>query len=242
MENDEKKYGKLIKDLKNLQQVKAPANFESDLKRRINAEKFSKEEKKSFWENILMPAKLIPSLGLVAAAVVIFFVVETNSEELDNPFLIEPRVREDIIAVTGYEELEQERQKESSKTKILEKDTRAPEPRTDKSELKSSDEEVVSGRKKTGDMDQLSDEKGFARDQSNTEGNVTVPESTFAGVTESPQPTVTNEVSSEIVSGQSITKEELNFRQVQLSTEEQKVVNDLKMQVQSLEKADQHQK
>ena len=242
MENDEKKYEKLIKDLKGLQQVKAPANFESDLKRRINDEKFSKEEKKSFWENIFVPAKLIPSLGLVAAAVIIFFVIDTNPEEMDNPFLIEPRVREDVIEVTGYEVLEQEHQKESSKTKSLEKDTKASKQRTDKSELKSANEEVVSGRKKTEDMDRLSDEKDFARDQSVTEGNVTVPESTFAGVTESPQPTTSDEVSSEIVSGQSITKEELNFRQVQNTVEEQRVLDGLKRQLQSLEKADEHQK
>ena len=242
MENDEKKYEKLIKDLKGLQQVKAPANFESDLKRRINDEKFSKEEKKSFWENIFVPAKLIPSLGLVAAAVIIFFVIDTNPEEMDNPFLIEPRVREDVIEVTGYEVLEQEHQNESSKTKSLEKDTKAPEQRTDKSELKSANEEVVPGRKKTEDMDRLSDEKGFAKDQSITEGNVTVPESTFAGVTESPQPTTSDEVISEIVSGQSIAKEELNFRQVQNTVEEQRVLDGLKRQLQSLEKADEHQK
>lgn len=245
MEIDKKKYEKLIKDLNSLQQVKAPGNFEADLKRRINSEKFSKQAKKGFWESIFVPAKLIPSLGLVAAAVVIFFVVETNSEEMDNPFLIEPRVREDIIAVTGYEELERDQQKQQEelpKSKSFEKDNKVIENRTDKNELKSSGDKDISGRKKAEGIDKLSDERDFARDQSITEVNVTVPESTFASVTESPQPTITNEVSSEIVSGQSITKEELNFRQVQLSTEEQKVVNDLKMQVQSLEKADQHQK
>ncbi len=118
MENDEKKYEDVIKALKGLQEVKAPANFEADLQRRINSEKFSKEEKKSFWQNIFVPAKLIPSLGLVAAAVVIFFVVDTNSEEMDNPFLIEPRVREDVFAVTEYEELQQ-KQEEVSKAKIF---------------------------------------------------------------------------------------------------------------------------
>ena len=242
MENDEKKYEKLIKDLKGLQQVKAPANFESDLKRRINDEKFSKGEKKSFWENIFVPAKLIPSLGLVAAAVIIFFVIDTNPEEMDNPFLIEPRVREDVIEVTGYEVLEQEHQKESSKTKSLEKDNKVIENRTDKNELKSSGDRDISGRKKAEGIDKFSDEKGFAKDQSITEGNVTVPESTFAGVTESPQPTTSDEVISEIVSGQSITKEELNFRQVQNTVEEQRVLDGLKRQLQSLEKADEHQK
>ncbi len=120
MENDEKKYEDVIKALKGLQEVKAPANFEADLQRRINSEKFSKEEKKSFWENIFLPTRLIPSLGLVAAAVVIFFVVDTNSEEMDNPFLIEPRVREDVFVITEYEELEQ-KQEEFSKQKSVKK-------------------------------------------------------------------------------------------------------------------------
>ena len=52
MENDEKKYEDVIKALKGLQEVKAPANFEADLQRRINSENISKEEKKSFWQNM----------------------------------------------------------------------------------------------------------------------------------------------------------------------------------------------
>ncbi len=106
MENDEKKYEDVIKTLKGLQEVKAPENFEADLQRRINSEKFSKGEKKSFWQNIFLPSRLIPSLGVIATAIVIFFVVDSNSEEMDDPFLIEPRVREDVFVVSDYKEIE----------------------------------------------------------------------------------------------------------------------------------------
>ena len=241
MENEEKKYQDVIEALKGLKKVKAPANFEADLKRRINSEKFSKEEKRGFRENIFVPARLIPSLGLIAAAVVIFFIVETNPEEMDNPFLIEPRVREDIIAVTDYEGLINQ-QKELSKQKSLKKNEPTVQPRNDRSELKSSGDKMITGREKSGEVEELSNEKDFTRDKNIAEGEISVPESTFANVTESPQPTVSIETSSEMATGQAITKEELNFRQIQLTNEEQKVVNDLKMQVQSLEKADKYQK
>ncbi len=247
MENDEKKYEDVIKALKGLQEVKAPANFEADLQRRINAEKFSKEEKKNFWQNIFVPAKLIPSFGLVAAAVVIFFVVDTNSEEMDNPFLIEPRVREDIFAVTEFEEVEQ-KQGEVSKQKSLKKDepVKKNEPvlekRRDESGLKSSKDKMITGREKSGESEGLFDEKDVARDQDLNTGTYSAAELTVTDSLATPQPTRATATSSELVTGQAITKEELNFRQVQLNEEEQRTVNELKNQVQSLDNAKKGQK
>jgi hypothetical protein len=243
MENDEKKYEEVIKTLKGLQEVKAPANFEADLQRRINSEKLSKEEKKSFWQNIFVPAKLIPSLGLVSAAIVLFFVVDTNSEEMDNPFLIEPRVREDVFEVVDYDEL-QKKQEEIPKQKSLKKDEPLIENRRDENKLRVSDEKEVSGREKSAESEGLLiDEIDLAKDQEITSGAFSaIEESTITLTTQNPQPTVPTEASSEMVTGQVITKEELNFRQVQLNEEEQKVVNELRNQVQSLEKTNKSQK
>jgi len=246
MKNDEKKYEDVIKALKGLQEVKAPENFEADLQRRINSEKFSKKEKKSFWQNIFVPAKLIPSLGLVAVAVVMFFVVDTNSEEMDNPFLIEPRVREDVFAVTEFEEVEK-KQDELAKQKSIKKEEPAVEMKTNEgqlrsSELKSSEDESIAGRDKSKLDNILTDENDADQNQGFTAGAYSAVESTLTEVTESPQPTVPSETSSGLVTGQSITKEELNFRQVQLSEKEQKVVNELKNQVQSMERVDKSQK
>jgi hypothetical protein len=239
MENDEKKYEDVIKALKGLQEVKAPANFEADLQRRINSEKFSKEEKKGFWENIFVPTRLIPSLGLMAVAVVIFFVVDTNSEEMDNPFLIEPRVREDVFAVTDYEDLEK-KQDELSKQKSLKKERPTVEQKKNDSWQKAAEDKLVTGREKGAEI--LTDEKDMARDESFATDNLVVADSLDTIVTESPQPTVPTGTGSEMVTGQAITKEELNFRQVQLSKEEQKVVNELKNQVQSVERVNKTQK
>ncbi|MGB5289434.1 MAG: hypothetical protein WBN42_13185 [Ignavibacteriaceae bacterium] len=242
MENDEKKYKDVINALRNLQEVKAPANFEADLQRRINSEKFSKEEKKSFWQNIFVPAKLIPSFGLVAAAVVIFFVVETNSEEMDNPFLIEPRIREDVIEVTDYLDL-QKKQEEIPKQKSSKKDEPVLEKRRDESELKSSEDKMITGREKSSEIEGLLDAKDVPEDQDINAGAYFAAESTvIVDSLAAPQPTTATVTSSELVTGQAITKEELNFRQVQLSKEEQKVVNELKTQVQSLDNVNKTQK
>lgn len=241
MENDEKKYEDVIKALKELQEVKAPANFEADLHRRINSEKFTKEETKSFWQNIFVPSKLIPSFGLVAAAVVIFFVVETNSEEMDNPFLIEPRVREDIFVVTEYKELER-KQEEISKQKSTKKDEPVLEKRRDENELRSSEDNMITGREKSGEAEGLRDEKNIMGDQDITAGAYFAAESTLAVDSLSAQPTAPSSVSSELATEQIITKEELNFRQVQLNEEQQKAVNELKIQVQSANKTNKTQK
>jgi len=240
MENDEKKYEDIIKSLKGLKEVKAPENFEADLKRKINSEKHSKEEKKSFWQNIFVPAKLIPSLGLVAAAFVIFFVVETNSEEMDNPFLIEPRVREDVFVINEYEELEQ-KQDELSKQKSLKEDKPLKKNESDlgkrryENELRSAQEKMITGREEAKTPEALLDEKDAVTEDEAfaSEGFSVMEESTATLSAETPQPTATAKSSSDIATEQAITKEELNFRQVQLNEEEQKAVNELKMQVQS---------
>jgi len=241
MENDEKKYGEVIKALKGLQDVKAPANFEADLQRRINSEKFSKEEKKSFWKNIFLPSRLIPSLGLVAVSVIIFFVVDTSSEEVDNPFLIEPRIREDVFVVADYRKLERNTE-ELSKEKSSKKEEPAVEQKRDDIQLKTSDDKTITDGEKSGEVEGFADEKDAVRNESIVAGANKVVDSIATINTESPEPTVPAEVGTEAVIGQTISKEELNFRQIQLTEEEQKTVNELKLQVQSLEKSNKGQK
>ena len=76
MNDEEKKYKRLIDDLKNLPKVDAPKNFETELLRKINS---SEEIKKvSFWEKLLSPARLAPAALAIVSAVIIFFVVDIN--------------------------------------------------------------------------------------------------------------------------------------------------------------------
>ena len=128
MIEDEKKYDDLIKTLKDLQQVKAPQNFEADLKRRLNAEKYAKEEKRKI-KRFFAPSRLVPSFGLAAAAIVIFLMVDTNSEEVENPFLMEPKIREDIMLVSDKNEVVVPKSNLSEKSDMAEKDVFADKTR-----------------------------------------------------------------------------------------------------------------
>jgi hypothetical protein len=166
---------------------------------------------------------------------------------MDNPFLIEPRVREDIFVVTEYEELEQ-KQEELSKQKSLKKDEPVKKNETalgkrrDESGLKSSEDKMITGRENSGEAEGLLDEKDVPEDQDLNAGAYAAAESTIVDSIAAPQPTTATVTSSELVTGQAITKEELNFRQVQLTEEEQETVNELKIQVQSVNKPNKSQK
>jgi hypothetical protein len=87
------------------------------------------------------------------------------------------------------------------------------------------------------------DEKDVPEDQDLNAGAYAAAESTIVDSIAAPQPTTATVTSSELVTGQAITKEELNFRQVQLTEEEQNTVNELKIQqVQSVKKTNKFQK
>jgi hypothetical protein len=227
--NEEQKYGKLIKDLKNLQQVKAPANFEADLIRRINSENYKSEEK-SFWGKAFLPSRLIPSLGLATAAVVVFLVVNVNSEEMDNPFLIEPRLREDVIEVSDFDSYKEKQEDLKKEQPVTRRDMANKEK--DKEQLKAFENESLGGREEVSETKSFIETPPPSVDEKLVELETTPPESTLADLTGEVEST---ETTSEMATGLAITKEELNFRQVQLSDEEQQVVDELRTKVQSLQ-------
>ncbi|MCL4278759.1 MAG: hypothetical protein KJZ60_03615, partial [Ignavibacteriaceae bacterium] len=212
MENDEKKYEDVIKTLKGLQEVKAPVNFEANLQRKINSEKFQNEEKKSFWENIFIPTRLIPSLGLIATAILIIFVVETNSEEIDNPFLIQPKLREDLGKVTDYRSLGNS-ENEEVKEKTVVKDVPVIEERKKENELKASDDKMMRSDESSGKMEGMSVEKNYALDQNAAESFETVVDSVSvaSNIVEVNAPTAIVKSKIDSTAGQ-ISKDELNFR------------------------------
>jgi hypothetical protein len=67
--------------------------------RKINSGKYEKE--RSFWEKLLLPSRLIPSAALGIAVVIVFFVLNMNSAPVENPLLMAPRVRDDVIATNN---------------------------------------------------------------------------------------------------------------------------------------------
>ena len=216
--DDEKKYSDLIKTLNQLQEVKAPADFESDLKRKINSEKY-KETKQSIWSKFFIPSRLIPSAGLAAAAIIVFFVVTLNPEEMEDPLQMEPRVREDIIEVVDYDEVKLGREDKKDKNEApLEKRTTVTETPVE--------EDRMTGRR----IEEEIFEEGFTDDKMITDIDSTPTESLLSETTE--PTTLSVEGETEMATGLAISKEKLNFRQIQLSEEEQQVVDQLRQKVQ----------
>ncbi|NNG28212.1 MAG: hypothetical protein HKM87_11835 [Ignavibacteriaceae bacterium] len=218
-DKDEKKYSDLIKNLNQLQEVKAPSDFEADLMRKINSEKYI-EKKQSIWSKFFLPSRLIPSAGLAAAAVIVFFVVTTlNPEELEDPLQMEPRVREDIIEVVDYDEVKLGREDKKDKNE-------APlEKRTTVTETPVS-EDKITGRR----IDEEVIEESYFDDEMIADIDSVPTESTILGTTEPTSLSVEGET--EMATGLAISKENLNFRQIQLNKEEQQVVDQLRQKVQ----------
>lgn len=95
---EEKINKKLLDDLRNLPKVSAPDNFDEMLWEKI----YSGEEKKeSFLQKIFATNKLIPAAATFAAVIIIFFLIRSNNNDYEDPFMIEPPVREDIITISN---------------------------------------------------------------------------------------------------------------------------------------------
>ncbi|MFN3873218.1 MAG: hypothetical protein ACK4R9_09475 [Ignavibacterium sp.] len=88
----------LLDDLKNLPKVSAPENFEEELWKKI----YTKEDRKeSYWQKIFSLNKFIPATATLAAVIIIFFLITNNSSDYEDPFMIEPPVRTDILTVSN---------------------------------------------------------------------------------------------------------------------------------------------
>lgn len=211
MTNENKKYDELIGTLKNLQKVKAHPNFEADLKRRLNSEKFDEpvKQRRRFW----VSSRLVPTFGLAVAAIVVIFLIDLNSGEADNPFLIEPRVRKDIIVVTN------EGVNDIPEKKLTEKEKK-PEVELFSDRTDSDEKQEMRSKEKT-DKSLLS------------ESGVTSPESTSINEEET---TAEDEVSTELATGIAIRKSGLNFRQIKQTKLEKEQILKLKKKVQMRDK------
>ncbi len=94
LKDDESIHGDLINDLNNMRKVEAPGNFENGLFRRINSNINAGEKPAVYWN----PFRIVTAGALVAAAAVIFLLMEPKSPSGDDPLLAQPRVREDVVA------------------------------------------------------------------------------------------------------------------------------------------------
>ncbi len=253
MNEEEKTYKKLLDDLKDLPKIDAPKNFETELLRKINSSE--PENKESFWDKLLSPGKLAPAAIAIASAAIIFFVVDINSEEMEDPLNITPRLREDLVVVESFEEIpvaplkKSERVKEESKVinEGLDK-TRANETQIEpkvglekRSDTKSqgvensfSDESVLD----KSDIDNLKSEETGRLDMSAAPSASSTLESEISKVDsfEREIKIERDEIKNLPVirsSSENLNKDNINFMQRNLSTEEKREVQQLKMKVQT---------
>ena len=210
MMDDEKKYDDLIKTLKGLQQVKAPPNFEADLKRKLNEEKLEHKPKRGV-RDFFIPSKLIPSFGIVGAVLVVVLILNLNSEQAENPLMIEPKVREDIFRVEEIDLLN------------------VPDPE------KSTRMDVNEGKDIVDEKNPELGREGMYEDNLSKSGTIIaeseplLPETTL---TDKSEITTSDEYSSPRATGLAIRKSGLNFRQINPTKVEQEEIQKLKRNVQ----------
>jgi hypothetical protein len=97
---DEVRYSKITNLLKNLPKVTAPPNFESDLMRRINSGDFKENFTMHWWDKLLLPSRLIPVAAFALSVVALFYFLNFNSVEQENPFLAKPQIRQSLSQVS----------------------------------------------------------------------------------------------------------------------------------------------
>lgn len=227
MNSEEKINKKLLDDLKNLPKVDAPKNFETELWRKINSSE--KSPKESVWDKIFSPGKIAPAAVALVSAVIIFFVVDVNSEEMEDPLNIEPRLREDIIVYEVSDEVSAENEiKTEIKKKDVESSTKGTLRESDKNLIstKNAEEEVRNESKK--ELDQTLSADQLSATELKSDSNISEETRSMGG---SVSPPVISTSSTEI------SKNNLNFMQRNLTVEEKDEVQQLKMKVESQKSA-----
>lgn len=99
LNEEEKEYSGLIRDLKELRRINAPADFELNLMRKLNEPEPINE--RGIWSIFQRNSRLIPSAALAVAAVIVIFVLRVDSGSSVNPLLAAPRERTDIMVDSG---------------------------------------------------------------------------------------------------------------------------------------------
>ena len=98
-DEDEIRFKSVINLLKHTSKISAPPGFEADLMRQINSTNFDELNKVRWWDKLLLPSRLIPSVA-TAVVIIVFLVLNFNSIERENPFLTAPKIRETINTVS----------------------------------------------------------------------------------------------------------------------------------------------
>lgn len=188
----------LLDDLKNLPKVSAPDNFEEGLWRKI----YSPDEKKeSLVQKIFSINKFIPAAATLIAIVIVFFLINSNAPDYEDPFMIEPPVREDLITVSNDD---------SDVGQMIQK-----KQRSNRQQIESDQ----AGRK-------LKEENSMRQMNDSTPPKSVSESSEGSGIISS-QPIVIDDV----IEPETINKDELNFLKKTVSEQEKKEILELKKKI-----------
>lgn len=251
MNEEEKTYKKLLDDLKNLPRIDAPKNFETELLRKINSSEVEKKE--SFWDKLLSPGKIAPAAVALVSAAIIFFVVDINSEEMEDPLNIAPRLREDLIVVESINDIPIEPLKKSGRVKeqlnnldegLIEKKEIQEELKRNEVSLERSDLKSKSVNQSITDelASDKSDSDSFGTEETRNLGGRVTPSATLeseiikADSFEREMKRERDRIENlPVIRGRAddVSKDNINFMQRNLSAEEKKEVQQLKMKVQT---------
>lgn len=211
--DDENKFKNLIDGLKNLKKIEAPVGFENKLWNKINSD--AVPEKKSLWDKVFV--KLLPATAVVATAVILFVVIENNAYEYQDPLLIEPEVRTDLIEIKEEDPALQKFELENE-----------PEIKSEKPKQLAQEKPSVTFRKKDSEADVITMESPLAgRNEILRDEDSLVPESTGVASSLSEDSSVNDQQ----IAPSATMKQGLNFRQVQLTEQEKQEVNELKTRI-----------
>jgi hypothetical protein len=192
----------LSDDLKNLPKVSAPENFEEGLWRKI----YSADDKKEFFiQKIFSINRFIPAAATLVAIVIVFFLINSNASDYEDPFMIEPPVREDLITVSNDD---------AGVTQMIQKKQNSKQYRIESDQANRN-------LKEENSVQQLND---------STPQKPALEGKKSSGVMSS-QPMVIDDA----IESETITKDELNFLKKTVSEQEKREILELKKKIKASE-------
>jgi len=64
--------------------------------RRINSGNFQENYRSRWWDKLFLPARIIPAAAFALSILAVFYFLNFNSVERENPFLAKPKIRETV--------------------------------------------------------------------------------------------------------------------------------------------------
>lgn len=252
--NEDQEFRNVINILKQLQQVKAPADFDADLMRRINSERVPAG--KTFLQTLFIPSRIVPAAALVVTAILLVLVINNSSISGEDPFSTMPRERHDLtsgvltenfvpVAKNKVENIPPGKEKGKE---ITDKDLSLPgtSAKTLLSET-TSNEEAAGLQKnqalKEDRLDVTKPQEKLAETKSadmlegkKQEREISKP--SVVGNVAANAPVRDTFFNAQPIGGKTanyqISKAELNFRQIRISNEQRKELNQLRQKLESL--------